>query len=187
MPSSGAFGPAITARSAARAAARACRSVTSRKAFSRGSFASIRASSSFTSSTGESRFAAISRPASAMVRNGGADPHRPRWPDLRPAGLAMRAAWPSALALALAFPSGRHAGRCLGLARRSAAARRDRLGRQAGGGRRNAKAMSSRAGGRAAWRRSARRPAARRARGRQPGRDSAPAQRGRAEAASPQG
>ena len=71
MPSSGVAFPAITARSAARAAASAWRSVTSRKAFSCGSIASIRASSSFASSTGDSRFAAISRLASAMVRKGG--------------------------------------------------------------------------------------------------------------------
>ena len=74
MPSSGPLRPAITARSAARAAASAWRSVTSRKALSCGSSAAIRSSSDRVSSTGESFFAAIRRPASAMVRNGGALP-----------------------------------------------------------------------------------------------------------------
>ena len=74
MPSSGICLPAITARSAARAAASACRSVTSRKALSCGSLVSIRASNSFTSSTGDNRFVAIRRPASATVRKGGVGP-----------------------------------------------------------------------------------------------------------------
>ena len=115
--------PAITARSAARAAASACRSVTSRKALSCGSLASIRASSSFTSSTGDSRFAAIRRLASAMVRKGGVGPVIARdgqscgaqpW-RLRRFGAALALAFTFAFALAFGLTLGFAAGRTGGM------------------------------------------------------------------------
>ena len=143
--------------------------------------ASIRASSSFTSSTGDSRFAAISRPASAMVRKGARGTrHRPRRASLR--GAAWRRdvsvrpwPWPSPWALPWPSASPPDAPAARTAARREAVA---------GGMRRPCR---RRAADHAAWRRSARPPAARPARGRRPGQGSAPARRARAEAASLRG
>ena len=186
MPSSGICLPAITARSAARAAASACRSVTSRKALSCGSLVSIRASNSFTSSTGDNRFVAIRRPASAMVRKGGVGPVIAHGGQ----AFAGHCLWGPPLRRGLGF--GLHLGHGLGLWLGLGLRRRPYRPHRHGGadGRRqpeHTRPCRQQAAGHAACPQSVPPPAARRAPDPPLGRDSAPARRARAEAASRRG